>query len=102
MYAERTSPGFWINVWKEIDRIVGWRNRWEYSRLVNVVHLNIGSVGWTNRWDDGRPENVVPSEQGTFVQIVRRTISAPIVPDTTFFGSWERGSFASARSSLTG
>ena len=36
------------------------------------------------------------------LQIVRRTNSAPIIPETTFFGSWKRGSFTSARISLTG
>ena len=41
-------------------------------------------------------------EQSVFVEMSRRRNSAPIIPETTIFGSAERGSFTGSRTSLTG
>ena len=70
------------------------------QQTCDVVHLSTGSIGWTNRWSEGRLAGVALLKKPS-VQIVRRTYSAPNIPETTFFGSWESGSLTGACSRLT-
>ncbi len=72
-----------------------------YRRLVSVVHFQHRTFIGRMVGADSRLVNLIPSSKA-FSQMFRRTYSAPIIPETTFFGSRKRGSFGGACISLTG